>query len=356
MIIDPENMSFKDKKFSLLIYGEPGIGKTTLALSAPNPVLLDFDRGISRVSSDYWKSAEFFYYNEVSTAIKNGKTHEEIAAMLADFGVTLADVSRIATYKSAYEEVAYDLKSPRVQNCETLVIDTGGNFVVFLKEWAISQGGRNVTKSGTISQSGYGTVKTEFARFVDEVKTIMNKNIVFVFHSNEQADQDGNPIQRLQCEGATRTTVWNACDFGCYVQYLNGSRTACFAPSSEYQSKGTYGIKQNIPIPELGPGDVNDFVAKKIFGKAKAVIEADIQKNAAARAAAQEQYDRVMQSAKTVVDTVHDADSANSALAEIMGYSHAKTSKEESWNMLKSKATDLGLKYSKQMGFIPKED
>ena len=34
----------------LLVYGQPGIGKTTLALSAPNPVLFDFDGGISRVN------------------------------------------------------------------------------------------------------------------------------------------------------------------------------------------------------------------------------------------------------------------------------------------------------------------
>jgi replication-associated recombination protein RarA len=33
-----------------LIYGDPGIGKTTLANTAPNPLLLDFDRGAHRSS------------------------------------------------------------------------------------------------------------------------------------------------------------------------------------------------------------------------------------------------------------------------------------------------------------------
>ena len=355
MIVTPENMSFDNKKFSLLIYGEPGIGKTTMALSAPNPVLLDFDRGISRVAYDYWKPAEFFFFSDVQGALKEGKSPEMIAEKLSKYGVTLDDVHRLSRYKSAYDEVLYDLNTPAVQNCETIVIDTGGSFVTLLKDWAVSEGGRNVTKSGGISQSGYGTVKNEFAAFVDRVKTVLNKNIIFVFHTTEGLDQDGNPIQRLQCEGATRTTVWNACDFGCFVRYINGNRTACFAPSAEYQSKGTYGIKRNIPIPELGASAANDFVAKQIFGVAKAIIRADAEKNAAKRAEAQAQYDRVMESAKAVIETVTDVDTANKALSEIMSYDHAKTSKEESWNMLKNKAGDLGLKYTKQSGFIPKE-
>ena len=51
MIVTPENMSFDSKKFSMILYGSPGVGKTTLALSAPDPILIDFDRGMSRVRS-----------------------------------------------------------------------------------------------------------------------------------------------------------------------------------------------------------------------------------------------------------------------------------------------------------------
>ena len=35
---------------SMLIYGQPGVGKTTLGCSAPNPVLFDYDGGVSRVN------------------------------------------------------------------------------------------------------------------------------------------------------------------------------------------------------------------------------------------------------------------------------------------------------------------
>ena len=34
----------------MMIYGQSGMGKTTLALSAPRPLLLDFDGGVKRVN------------------------------------------------------------------------------------------------------------------------------------------------------------------------------------------------------------------------------------------------------------------------------------------------------------------
>ena len=34
----------------MMIYGQAGMGKTTVALSAPKPLLLDFDNGVKRVN------------------------------------------------------------------------------------------------------------------------------------------------------------------------------------------------------------------------------------------------------------------------------------------------------------------
>ena len=56
MITLPEEMTFTDKNFSMILYGPPGIGKTTPALSAPDPILIDFDHGISRVKAQHRKA------------------------------------------------------------------------------------------------------------------------------------------------------------------------------------------------------------------------------------------------------------------------------------------------------------
>ena len=55
MIRKPEEIKPLDKKIRMLIAGYPGIGKSTLALSAPRPLHIDCDFGIDRVEAKYRK-------------------------------------------------------------------------------------------------------------------------------------------------------------------------------------------------------------------------------------------------------------------------------------------------------------
>lgn len=50
-IYEPEQMDFSEKKFSMIVAGAPGTGKTTLAMSAPDPILVDLDKGVSRIKA-----------------------------------------------------------------------------------------------------------------------------------------------------------------------------------------------------------------------------------------------------------------------------------------------------------------
>ena len=50
-VYQPNELKLEDKKFSCIIYGAPGVGKTTLACSAPRPYLIDLDKGIERVNA-----------------------------------------------------------------------------------------------------------------------------------------------------------------------------------------------------------------------------------------------------------------------------------------------------------------
>ena len=48
-ILEPDQMDFSGKKFSMIIAGAPGSGKTTLAMSAPSPILVDLEIGRAHV-------------------------------------------------------------------------------------------------------------------------------------------------------------------------------------------------------------------------------------------------------------------------------------------------------------------
>ena len=46
-------LDFSNKKISMLLLARPGVGKTTLAFSAPKPLLIDLEDGVDRVEACY---------------------------------------------------------------------------------------------------------------------------------------------------------------------------------------------------------------------------------------------------------------------------------------------------------------
>lgn len=304
MIVKPEEMTFEEKTFSMILYGPPGVGKTTLALSAPDPILIDFDRGLSRVKSQHRKTAILC---------------------------------------NSYDEVLLDIQSPEMRDFQTIVVDTGGSFVTYLQDWVMRQNpSQNKQKNGAISLKGFGAVKQEFTRFTNYVKDTLDKNLIYVFHSQEQSDKDGNAQQRLMCEGAAKNIVWTPCDFGGYMQMIGDKRVVCFSPEQEFFAKGCHGIKGHIPVPELGTADVNDFITR-LFAQARANIAAE----AAAFEPIRENYEAVMAAVRDMINSVIDVETANEAATAIPQMDHALTSKKEAAAMLSAKTKELGLVWDK---------
>lgn len=304
MIKQPIDMSFSDKKFSMILYGSPGLGKTTLALSAPAPVLIDFDRGVSRVKA----------YHRKTTIVCQ-----------------------------TYEEVLEDIRSPEIKDCQTIIIDTGGSFVTYLQDWAMrTNPAQNRQKNGALSLKGFGAVKQEFQRFTNMVRDTMNKNIIYIFHSDEQKDKDGNPMQRLQCEGAARNLAWQPCDLGAYMQMIGNRRVVNFTPTDEFFAKGCYGIDGQREVPTIGLTDKNDFLTR-LFDEARANIDAEND----AFIPIKEQYDAVMADAREIIAAINTAEEANAAAEILPNLEHALTSKKECGALLNERAKEIGLVWDK---------
>lgn len=304
MIVRPEEMSFENKKFVVILYGSPGIGKTTLAFSAPKPILVDFDKGVSRVK---------VYHRKDTIMCSN------------------------------YKEVLSDIASPAIKDYETIVIDTGGSLVTYLQDWAMEENPAvNKQKNGAISLKGFGAVKAEFIRFSNYVRDILNKNLIYVFHSIEEKDKEGNPTQRLLCEGSARNLVWQPADLGGYIQMIGNKRTISFTPEQEFFAKGCYGIEGRKEIPTLSPTDKNDFLTR-LFEEAKE----NLKKESEVFLPVKQKYEEIMEQAKDIVEAAQTADDVNKAVEELQKLDHALTSKKESALLLHEKAASLGLTYDK---------
>lgn len=313
MIQEGYKLDFSKQTFGVILYGAPGVGKTTLSMSDGNnggdTLLIDLEHGIGRTNPLHRMNAH------VLTAAN-------------------------------YEDVLKDLDTPEAKACKTIVIDTVGSLVEYLKDWAMrTKQGAKTQRGEWNALKGFGFVKTELESFVNRIKVVMNKNVVFIFHADEKTDRDGNPIQRLRCEGSFRNTVWTGIDFGALIQMQGGKRYANFTPDDDNPAKSCHGIEGKKEIPLLTEGSRNSFLADLFEQARKNMIEEN--KAVADKISG---YQKIIEKVKGMVDGVTDADTANACLKTIGGMEHVLTSKKESGKILNDKCKALGLVYSKATG------
>jgi len=301
MIKKPDELSFADKKFCMVLAGQPGVGKTTVALSAPNPILFDLDQGVSRVKAEH---------------------------------------RCLTSSNDTYEGLLADLETPEYKAAETVILDTGGSLVQLMQPWAKKQD----AKAARDGRAMFGIIKREFDRLTHQIRNIDKKNIIIIFHTTEV--QKGDTITtRLSCEGSAKDIVWTPADLGCYMHIMGGKRYLGFTPTEEYFAKSCFGISGIREVPELAPGQKNDFLTR-LFEEAKANLLADMQ----AFAPQKDIYDSAMTAGTELINQAKDAESLGVAAATIKAMEHALTSKAELGKMIGDKAKELHLIWNKEEG------
>ena len=268
----------------MLVYGQPGIGKSTLALSAPQPVLFDFDGGISRVN----------------------KAHQCPTLQVKSWDEALAALD--------------ELEKGEV-SCKTIVIDTAGKMLDYMSDYIMRNDPKMKMRDGSLALKGYGQRKVMFTNLIKRI-SLMGKNVVFVAHEKEDKDGDVRRV-RPDMSGSSLGDLIKELDLVGYMQAYGRERTICWTPNEQYYAKNTCNLPECEKIPVIidqqgGISGDNNFLAKTfanydIYLKQQAKIGDD--------------YTALIDQIAADIAAITDADGANAFIAKIDDYGHIWDSK-----------------------------
>lgn len=286
----------KDIKLKGLIYGTPGTGKTTMGLSAPNPLLFDFDKGFHRAHD---------------ITIDN-------------------DVVEIEGYKT----ILQTLKNEDLSAYQTIVIDTFGRLVESIQDHVLKEEPQLKSNKRLM----FGKIKEEFINFL-KILQENNKSVVFVAHEKEDKSGD-NIIKRVDVTGGSGNELMKHLDFVGYVEMKGGKRTIDFMPNDFYFAKNSIGLENFIEIDDLNKTGKNDFLQKNIF-------EAYKSKNAE-NAEKIKEYDALIAVLEKKIGGIKDIDALNTYYSQFYN-KHDKiwSSYQVEANLLKQKTDVLGVEFDK---------
>jgi hypothetical protein len=303
-------MDFSKENIIMILTGMPSTGKTFLACSAPDVLVIDADNGMKRIYPPEYR--------------------------------------KTATYCKTYEELLGDLKQAEGK-FQTIAIDTCGALIDMLKDWAIRNDPKASKSSGGFSLQGFGIIKSEFLRLSAELR---NKfNVIYLFHESKEKNGD-EVFWDIVCEGSARNLVWQPADIGAHLHIVNGERMLGFTPTMNYNAKSSYGIKGLIKVPEIKAGEVNDFLTK-LFAQ----IKTNIVSETASLKPQQEAYEKAMQEGKAILDALQAPENALTALDSIRKLQHGLTSQKELEAAFKAKTKDNGWTYDpKAKSYVAKAE
>ncbi len=305
LIKKPSELEAK-QTITMLVYGQPGVGKTTLGCSAPNCVLFDYDGGVQRI---------------------NG-AHKTLTVQIRSWEDTNA----------ALQEIANDY--PEVQ---TIVIDTVGKMLDYMSDYIIRNNSRMKKSDGSLSLQGYGLRKQMFIDFIKQT-SIFGKNVIFIAHEKEEKRGE-DTVKRPDIGGSSANDLIKELDLVGYMSMLGKERTIAFNPTEWYYAKNTCNLppvaKLPLTVDENGVavGD-NDFIRK--------ILEAYMTSQQQTREMT-EKYDQLISAIDTAVKAAATAEDMNGVL-ESMRQNQIYNSMLVGGRKLAARAKEIGVKFNKVTG------
>lgn len=245
-----------------MIFGQPGIFKTSLAYSSKEPLILDFDKGAHRAAN-----------RRDTLAIDSW-----------------ADVAELMSHTEALEPYA------------TIVVDTVGRCLDVLTADIIRETPK-LGPNGNLSQQGWGVLKNRFRTWVATMRTL-GKDVVLIAHDKEDKDGDTRVV-RPDIVGGSYGEVMKVADFVGYGYMSGKDRLLDFNPTDRWIGKNP-GAWAPFKVPPVAKAQT--FLAE-IIDQGRAALGSISE--ASAKVANQ------VEDWRTNITTFTTADECNRAIPEI---------------------------------------
>lgn len=234
------NEQLPDRPVVILIFGDPGIGKTSLFNTSENPYLIDFDRGVSRS------------INRKDTLAPDN-----------------------------WEEVLAFEKKGRFKECGTLGLDTAKACLDdFLMSYVVALDYKNQKNK----QAAYGAMGDHFKVFVNNRRSD-RVDLIILAHSKDK--EDGEFTKKIpDVTGGSYQLLLRIADQVGFMTMVNNKRTIQFEPTDKSIGKNVARLPL-IEIPAEGDPKLKTFMADIIR-----IVKASITSQSEEQREASEKSDR----------------------------------------------------------------
>lgn len=279
---------------SVLIYGQSGAGKTTLALSCERPLVLDFDNGLQRVRASHTR------------------------------GAGMVQVQR---WEDVLEVLNMDTSAYK-----TVVVDTLGKLTDTVTRYMCADRQPRL--------NDWGRINGEIKAFTQRVRA-SGKDVVFVAQ-REETKRGEDTFFRPAFRAKNYNELITDLDMVGYLDMRAERgvqiRRLTFDPTSENDGKNTCSLPSSITVPLAG--EEFTFMADRVITPCKA--------RNAELARSGEEYARELAEIETAVAQITDAQGANAFVAAMRGRRYQDDTRLRALRMLEKRATELGLDYDKK--------
>ena len=277
------------ERLNTVIYGQPGIGKTSVAFTADTPLLLDFDQGAHRAA--------------------NRKDIVQVRAWSDVAGISEED---LAGYN-------------------TVIVDTAGRALDVLTADIIRRNAK-LGRGGALTLQGYGALKAEFIAWL-KLLNGFGKDVVLIAHMDEQRNGD-EIIERLDVQGGSKGEIYKAADAMGRISIRDGKRWLNFSPTDAAFGKNP-GQLEPLQVPHKDAPEFDGFLAG-VIASIKSALNALTEEQAAQQA--------TLDKLRLALADVEDAAGINQLVTDHKDGSRAEKA------LIHHRATELGLVGNKKTG------